>query len=322
MASKNRPLLFALILEHLEAEGLALARSVVEDEYASKFGAHEAAELADATATVADKIQPAGDRKIGGGYGSGLTTKGSSLAFLLTSFQSGSAKGGLGNIPPAPSTPASHLPSPLKMTNPLVVKTSNQAAAAAAAAAAGTPQQQRSRGRRRSSLAVLTSDGGAVMSEQPLMPRPTPEWAGTEDIDDLELDEEGNVKGGTSLALLTWVCRCASMIQIYGDEEEEDKEVVEAIAMCEKDLTSYLMTFTDFTTPEDLVADLDTMLERNSEDAWSMQQFLLRWLEYDFDQVRPSFLFVCVSFFFFLMLVLLFHCVLLLMGWGGAGGDS
>ena len=167
---------------------------------------------------------------------------------------------------------------------------------------------------------MITSDGGAVMSEQPLMPRPTPEWAGTEDIDDLELDEEGNVKGGTSLALLTWVCRCASMIQIYGNEEGEDKEVVEEIAMCEKDLTSYLMTFTDFTTPEDLVADLDTMLERNSEDAWSMQQFLLRWLEYDFDQVRPSCLFVCVSFIFFLTLVLLFHCFLLLMGEGSGWG--
>ena len=52
MEPDERSLIYAIILEQLEADGLSLVRNILEDEYSSQFGSHEASELESTIATT------------------------------------------------------------------------------------------------------------------------------------------------------------------------------------------------------------------------------------------------------------------------------
>lgn len=53
---EDNSLIYAIILEQLEADGLSLVRNILEDEYSSQFGSHEASELESTIATLETTI--------------------------------------------------------------------------------------------------------------------------------------------------------------------------------------------------------------------------------------------------------------------------
>lgn len=259
---ENRPILFALILQHLEAEGLELVSNIVYDEFASQFGPDQVTELEIAQATINEKIQLDGV--------SGETA----LQRLLKGYQQRTATKSQPIAPPKlltvlpPSSTTTH-----SFGTPLPGKT--------------TKVQQRSRGGRRSSLLVSPSDRSEI-PEEPLEPRIAPSYNQMPEINGLSRDENGVVLGGSPLTLLRWACQCAWMKYQFdhsGRTGEGYNEGGVSIEQCELDLTSYLITFTDFTTPEEVVSGLETILEQYPDEVWGLQQFLVRWLEYDFDQL-------------------------------------
>jgi len=258
MEPDERSLIYAIILEQLEADGLSLVRNILEDEYSSQFGSHEASELESTIATLETTIPG---------------TQSTSLVRLLSLLQNNNNNNN--NNSNNTNSTTGTIPPPLNINT-----TSSQQIS--------TPKQikvdlrSHQRVRRRSSLAVSPCDPSQSMSEQPLIPRPVPDYNTLPQIEDLTLNDEGGMSGGNALGLLRWVCRCAWMIQKNQSEEIDLKET----SNYETDLIDYLMTFTDFTTPEDLVNGLETILEQYPEEAWGIQQFIVRWLEYDFDQVK------------------------------------
>jgi len=255
---QHRALLYAIIIQHLEADGLELVSTIIADEFVSQFGPDQFAELEQAQSSeIIDGL---------------ADTNQTALLRLLTAYQQGEN--------PAPPPPLPNIALPIPPQPKLVIQIS-------------TPSQKtkngqkRNRGRRRSTMVISPSDRSRK-PEQPLEPREVPDLLALQpngesasQVPWLATDEHGVVRGGTPLALLRWACRCAWMTH-------EKKEEEATIAQCETDLVAYLITFTDFTTPEDLVAGLETILSQHPNEAWGLQQFLVRWLEYDFDQVRQT----------------------------------
>ena len=275
---EHKSLLFAIIIQHLEAEGLELVSNIICDEYASQFGPDQAAELEIAQATITDQIQLPG------------ITGPTALSRLLSAFQQRTA-------PPPPLTAATPTTTPLPIIAPTIPlhHRNHHPLQSELSVNVGTPvssknpaAQSRNRQRRRSSLAISPSDR-LMMQGQPLQPRPVPEYRTLPTIENLSLDDKGVVCGGSPLALLRWACRC-SWIKYCNDHNHSSNNTAPEtggtpVVQCETDLIAYLITFTDFTTPEDLVKDLKTILSSYPHEAWGLQQFVVRWLEYDFDQL-------------------------------------
>ena len=265
MADDDVALLYAIILEQLSADNLLMVRDVLEDEYASQFGAQKASELESATATLAEKFHMDGTTTTGG-------KKKTSLQRLLSSFQN--KDNTTVPSPPAPATRSPTRTPPIKLG-----VTTTSVSTPAPRLKVDLRSQQRVR---RSSLAVSPSNVSRV-PELPLLPRPAPDYyRDLEPIDDLALDEQGGMKGGSALCLLRWICRCGWIKKTATQLNLPDPELANVY---DADVVAYLMTFTDFTTPEDLVNGLETVLVQYPQEAWGLQQFLIRWLEYDFDQV-------------------------------------
>lgn len=255
---QHRALLYAIIIQHLEADGLELVSTIIADEFVSQFGPDQFAELEQAQSSeIIDGL---------------ADTNQTALLRLLTAYQQGE------NPAPPPPLPNVALPTPPQPKLVIQISTPSQKT---------KNGQKRNRGRRRSTMVISPSDRSRK-PEQPLEPREVPDLLALQpngesasQVPWLATDEHGVVRGGTPLALLRWACRCAWMTH-------EKKEEEATIAQCETDLVAYLITFTDFTTPEDLVAGLETILSQHPNEAWGLQQFLVRWLEYDFDQVRQT----------------------------------
>jgi hypothetical protein len=255
---QHRALLYAIIIQHLEADGLELVSTIIADEFVSQFGPDQFAELEQAQSSeIIDGL---------------ADTNQTALLRLLTAYQQGE------NPAPPPPLPNVALPTPPQPKLVIQISTPSQKT---------KNGQKRNRGRRRSTMVISPSDRSRK-PEQPLEPREVPDLLALQpngesasQVPWLATDEHGVVRGGTPLALLRWACRCAWMTH-------EKKEEEATIAQCETDLVAYLITFTDFTTPEDLVAGLETILSQHPNEAWGLQQFLVRWLEYDFDQVKTN----------------------------------
>jgi hypothetical protein len=140
------------------------------------------------------------------------------------------------------------------------------------------------RRRRRSSLAVSAMPSSAEQ-HQPLEPNPVPDYLALDDVEDLVVDRNGVVEGGSPMALLRWACRCAWLSSSCSTEVANDPSQARTYAKFSSDVKTFLVTFTDFTTPEAIVETLEVIISEHPEESWGLQQFLLLWLDYDFYQV-------------------------------------
>ncbi len=148
----------------------------------------------------------------------------------------------------------------------------------------------RMRRRRRSSLAVSAMPSTAKQP-RPLECNPIPDYLTLDDIEDLVTDRKGAVEGGTPMALLRWACRCAWLTSCHTRKDANDHpSEAHVYARFSSDLRAFLVTFTDFTTPEDIVETLEAIIMAYPKLSWGVRHFLLQWLDYDFYKVRLFFL--------------------------------
>lgn len=279
MSEKKRALAFAVLLEHLESEGMHMARSIVEDEYSFRFGDNAMSTLRATMETELPQVCPHENRN-----------KGKMISALdrLLRAQMAAPVHVRGEEEAASGTKIAHnhldaneqsLPSSsVQMITPLVTSSS-------VPGHVKTMSRSRTRRRRRSSLA-MSSTPSTIAEPHHLESNPIPDYSALDKIEDLVIDRNGAVEGGSPMALLRWACRCAWLSASHSTDGVSDPSQSQMCARYCSDLMTFLVTFTDFMTPEAVVETLETIILEHPKESWGLQQFLLQWLEYDFYQVR------------------------------------
>lgn len=271
---------FAVLLEHLESESMHMAKSIVEEEYSARYGEHALTTVRAAMGSKLSQLCPsqATDHKSQGKKMSTLVrlikTKPGSRPTKRQSIEIPDVRPSSDGVESRDSPMARIMPMVRADASGVSQKSPNRS----------EKEKTRRRRRRRSSLAVQTTISQADHMP-PLEPHPVPDHLQLDDIDDLVVDANGVVEGGSPLALLRWACRCAWFRANPSTIDGKDVEQALIFRNYSSDLGTFLSTFTDFTTPEEIIENLECMNVEYPDEAWGLQHFLLEWLQYDFYQV-------------------------------------
>eukprot|EP00949_MAST-11_sp_MAST-11-sp1_P000976 g976.t1 len=126
---------------------------------------------------------------------------------------------------------------------------------------------------------------GSVRRTAPALEPRERQWSHAEGDDEISgLRSEGNVRGanvvgGTGVAIVHWIMSECEKLEAKNDLPAE------AASAAKYNVDVFFCSFTDCMDPSDVVNHLKSILAGNPHCAWAIQQFVLQWLGFYFDQL-------------------------------------